>query len=110
MASNAAHLMIYNNEDVSLGAWLAPFNIELRFDARFNTGGISRGCKKQFIVMHKIQAEQMYDYFNAVKKDRYICNRRTGGLAATGMSIIGTLCPQSVVNEEEEFLNNLFLF
>ena len=25
VASNAAHLMIYNNEDVSLGAWLAPF-------------------------------------------------------------------------------------
>ena len=76
VASNARYLMIYNNEDVSLGAWMAPFNVHYHFDARFNTGGVSRGCKKQFIVMHKITAEQMYDYFDAVKKDGYICNRK----------------------------------
>ena len=84
IASNAPYLMIYNNEDVSLGAWLAPFNIEFRFDARFNTGAISRGCKKQFIVMHKIAAELMYDYFNAIKKDGYICNRKNRWLGWHG--------------------------
>lgn len=76
VTSNAPHLMIYKNEDVSVGAWLAPYNIEFQFDARFNTGGVSRGCKKQFIIMHKIPAEQMYDYHNALKKDGYICNRK----------------------------------
>ena len=76
IASNAAFLMVYNNEDVSLGAWLAPYNINFHFDARFNTGGVSRGCKKQFIVMHKVSAELMYNYFAAVKKDGLICNRK----------------------------------
>ena len=73
---NAPHLMVYKNEDVSVGTWLAPFNIEFRFDARFNTGADSRGCKRQFIVIHKISPELMYDYFNAVKKSGYICTRK----------------------------------
>lgn len=76
IADNAPFLMIYNNEDVSLGAWLAPFNINYHFDARFNTGGVSRGCKKQFIVMHKISVEQMYNYSTAVQSDGYMCNRK----------------------------------
>ena len=76
VATNAPFLMKYKNEDVSLGAWLAPFNVNYHFDARFNTGGVSRGCKKQFIVMHKVETDQMYSYFEAVKKDGYICNRK----------------------------------
>ena len=76
VAANAPFLMIYNNEDVSLGAWLAPFNINYQFDARFNTGAVSRGCKKQFIVMHKISAETMYNYSRAVESDGYMCNRK----------------------------------
>lgn len=76
IAFNAPYLMIYNNEDVSLGAWLAPYNVNYCFDARFNTGGVSRGCKRQFVVMHKISTDLMYDYYDAVKKDGYICNRK----------------------------------
>lgn len=76
VAANAPHLMIYNNEDVSLAAWLAPYNINLVFDARFNTGAVTKGCKKPYIVMHRVSVKQMHDYFEAVMNEGIICNRK----------------------------------
>ena len=75
ISQNANYLKFYKNEDVAVGSWLAPYSVEYRFDARFNTGAVSRGCKRQFVVVHKISADQMYNYFHAVKKDGYPCNR-----------------------------------
>lgn len=70
---NAPHLKIYRNEDVAVGAWLSPYNIKRMSDTRFNTGGISRGCKTPFIAMHKVDAQLMYKYHSAVLEEGYIC-------------------------------------
>lgn len=75
VARTAPYLMVYNNEDVSLGAWLAPYNMDLVFDARFNTGAISKGCKKPYIVIHRVGMEKMYNYFDAMMREGYICTR-----------------------------------
>ena len=45
LAQNEAHLKLYKCEDVAVGAWLAPYNIERRHDTRFDTEGRTRGCK-----------------------------------------------------------------
>ncbi len=76
LAINAPYLRVYKNEDVSVGAWLAPYSISNRFDARFNAGSISRGCKRQFIVSHKISPEMMYSYFASLTRDGYFCSRK----------------------------------
>lgn len=76
LSQNAKFLTLYKNEDVAVGAWLAPYSVEYKFDARFNTGAVSRGCKRQFVVIHKIFAGQMYDYYHALQKDGYPCNRK----------------------------------
>ena len=76
LAMNAPYLRLYSNEDVSVGAWLAPYSLRNRHDARFNTGSNSRGCKRQFIVSHKISAETMYSYFASLSRDGYFCSRR----------------------------------
>lgn len=76
ISQNANFVQMYKNEDVAVGAWLAPYSLMYQFDARFNTGAVSRGCKRQFIVVHKIPANQMYDYYRAMKRDGYPCNRQ----------------------------------
>lgn len=76
VAKSAPYLMVYNNEDVSLGAWLAPYNIDHVFDARFSTGAVTKGCKKPYVVIHRVSVQQMYDYFDAVLKEGYICTKK----------------------------------
>eukprot|EP00118_Oscarella_pearsei_P028093 m.311507 g.311507 ORF g.311507 m.311507 type:complete len:331 (+) comp74733_c0_seq1:30-1022(+) len=59
IARNRAMLRVYSNEDVSLGSWLAPLDIERRHDRRFDTEYKSRGCHNAFIVTHKQSVEDM---------------------------------------------------
>lgn len=76
IAHNAPYLKQYNNEDVSVGAWLAPYSVSHRHDSRFNTGSNSRGCKRQYIISHKIPPQTMYGYYESLKRDGYYCSRR----------------------------------
>lgn len=76
VAKNAPFLKVYKNEDVSVGAWLAPYNINSVSDVRFNTGAVSKGCKKPYTVIHRVNTTQMYSYLDAVLSDGYICNRK----------------------------------
>lgn len=76
LVSNAPYLKIYNNEDTSVGAWLSPYNIKRVSDLRFNTGALSRGCKATFIVMHRVNTEMMYKYYDALVNEGYICTRK----------------------------------
>ena len=53
VASSAAVLRRFSSEDVSVGAWTAPLDIERRHDPRFDTEHVSRGCQDSYIVTHK---------------------------------------------------------
>ena len=53
VASNAAVLRPFSSEDVSVGVWTAPLDIDRWHDPRFDTEHVSRGCHNSYIVTHK---------------------------------------------------------
>ena len=59
VAQNAQLLQLYRNEDVSLGVWLSPFNINRIHDIRFDTEYQSRGCLNSHLITHKQSSENM---------------------------------------------------
>ena len=75
IALNSELLTLYNSEDVSVGTWLAPLDIERVHDPRFDTEYRSRGCFNAYIVTHKQSRQMMRE-----KHDRL---QRTGRLCAT---------------------------
>ena len=52
-------LLVFKNEDVSLGTWLAPLNISRIHDPNFNTAAVSRGCFNTYIVSHSHTISEM---------------------------------------------------
>jgi galactosylxylosylprotein 3-beta-galactosyltransferase len=77
LAENAENLKMYACEDVAMGAWLAPYNIELKHDARFNVNTPSRGCKDPFLISHKVTAERMYIYHDSMLSEGRMCSWKT---------------------------------
>ena len=63
-------LQLYNNEDVTIGLWMTPFNVQRIHDIRFNTEGHSRGCHNNYIMTHKEKAATLIQ-----KKKNLISNR-----------------------------------
>ena len=82
LAANAEHLVRYTCEDVSVGAWLAPYNVERKHDARFNTN--SRGCKDPFIISHKLTPEWMVSLQESVDLEGRMCSWRTYTFGLSG--------------------------
>lgn len=77
LAFTSDHLMMYHSEDVAVGAWLAPYSMELRHDARFNTATPSRGCKDPFLALHKVSVPQMLAYHESLTSEGRVCSWRT---------------------------------
>lgn len=77
LASNAPFLKQYNNEDVSVAAWLAPYNLQRTHDLKFDTQSDSHGCMHPFIVAHKISIAKMKEYFISLQTEGIICGSRT---------------------------------
>ena len=77
LAANHRHLKQYVCEDVSVGVWLAPYNIERRHDSRFNTEASSRGCKHIFLVSHKVSPSDMYQMYESLQLEGTFCSWRT---------------------------------
>lgn len=77
LMENRPYLKRYACEDVSVGVWLAPYNIERRHDTRFNTEARSRGCKNVFIVSHKVSPTDMYQMYESLQLDGTYCAGRT---------------------------------
>ena len=77
LVANKAHLAQYPAEDMSLGLWLAPYNIERRHDARFDTQSFRRGCKRQFLLSHKVNVWEMPVLFRSLQEEGTYCSLRT---------------------------------
>ncbi|XP_011405158.1 PREDICTED: beta-1,3-galactosyltransferase 6-like [Amphimedon queenslandica] len=76
LVENANSLQIYSCEDVSLGAWLAPYNIH-----RINDGRIfvqhSTKCSRGYIAVHiphRLSYKLMMKYFDNLKRKGVICS------------------------------------
>ena len=59
IVSNSDGLTLYNSEDVSVGVWLSPYDVDRRHDVRFNTEFVSRGCRNVYLVSHKLSVNEM---------------------------------------------------
>lgn len=59
ISANRNTLKLYNAEDISVGLWTSPFDIERKHDPRFDTEYKSRGCSNEYIVTHKQSEESM---------------------------------------------------
>ncbi|MBN3301353.1 beta-1,3-galactosyltransferase 6 [Amia ocellicauda] len=70
---NAAYLKVWQSEDVSLGAWLAPVDLRRIHDPRFDTEYKSRGCNNKYIVTHKQSLEDMLEKHQTLLKDGRLC-------------------------------------
>ena len=77
LVTNKPHLKQYACEDVSMGVWLAPYNIERQHDTRFNTEARSRGCKNVFILSHKVSPTDMYQLYESLQLDGTFCADKT---------------------------------
>lgn len=70
---NAALLKMWQSEDVSLGAWLAPLDVRRVHDPRFDTEYKSRGCSNKYLVTHKQSLEDMLEKQQTLQRLGRLC-------------------------------------
>ena len=72
IVSNSDVLKLFNNEDVSVGLWIVPYNIDRHHDSRFN---LMKGhkCKSSDIVLHYQTKKDMILRQNSYDKHKFIC-------------------------------------
>lgn len=75
IALSSPHLKLYVNEDVSVGSWLAPYDIERNHDVRFDTEYQSRGCNNAYIVTHKQPIHLMLEKYNTLLQTGKLCKK-----------------------------------
>ena len=66
-------LQRFNSEDVSVGAWLAPLDIERLHDPRFDTEHVSRGCSDAYVVTHKQDVTAMFAKYDNIMNTGRLC-------------------------------------
>lgn len=69
------YLRAWHSEDVSLGAWLAPVDVQREHDPRFDTEYKSRGCSNQYLVTHKQSPEDMLEKQQLLLREGRLCKR-----------------------------------
>ncbi|XP_032087808.1 LOW QUALITY PROTEIN: beta-1,3-galactosyltransferase 6 [Thamnophis elegans] len=67
------YLNLWQSEDVSLGAWLAPVDVKRIHDPRFDTEYKSRGCNNKYVVTHKQSLEDMLEKHQTLAKEGKLC-------------------------------------
>ena len=77
LVENRPCLMQYKCEDVAIGAWLSPYNIARKHDARFNTASYTRGCKPPYLISHKVSTAEMHLLQDSLKQEGTFCSWRT---------------------------------
>ena len=75
LAVNAEKLLIFKNEDVSMGTWLAPLKINRIHDTEFNTESISRGCFNSYLVTHPHNVFGLLTFSSNLRKNGKLCSK-----------------------------------
>jgi len=73
IVKNSLFLQKFKAEDVSVGAWLGPLNVQRIHDVRFDTEYRSRGCHNDYIVTHKQSSTDMRDKWSHMKETGLLC-------------------------------------
>ena len=74
IAVNADGMIVYRNEDVSVGAWTVSFHMERKHDVRFDSS-LSRGCKNNFLVTHQPEMKEFNQKHHLYSTSRKLCDR-----------------------------------
>lgn len=75
IALNADALTLYNNEDVSVGAWVSPFKLERKADQRFCATKNSfdrRECAK-YVLIHHLSIDEMETSHQLMRTKGVLC-------------------------------------
>ncbi|KAK6639493.1 hypothetical protein RUM43_007766 [Polyplax serrata] len=76
IAKNEYFLKKYNNEDISVGAWLGNYEgINRVHDPRFDTEYLSRGCHQTYLITHKQSETSMRTLHDNLKNTGHLCRR-----------------------------------
>lgn len=79
IANNVDMLQIYENEDVSVSAWLSGFLMERKHDVRFNIAQMA--CLKNQVLSHWLSISDMYKIYKRYQQNGTLCepvlNHRT---------------------------------
>ena len=70
-------LVMYNNEDISIGIWISPYDIERNHDKRFNTYPSSSSCSDSQIVLAERRKEQMFAMQRLLDDHQDFCASQT---------------------------------
>jgi len=68
-------LTLYRNEDVTVGSWLAPYQLKRKHDLRFNVESQSHGCNNRYIINHKDKVRDLYGKHMSLLKNRTLCSK-----------------------------------
>ena len=79
IAASSNDLVLYNNEDVSIGTWLSPYKVERRHDERFNTYPDSSNCYNDQIILAERNTKDMYDMQKHLDRWQRLCPLKTWG-------------------------------
>ena len=71
ITASSVDLTLYNNEDVSIGTWLSPFEIERHHDERFHTRQAT--CSKSRIISTENNVEMMFAVHKSLDNGKGIC-------------------------------------
>ncbi|KAK3932846.1 Beta-1,3-galactosyltransferase 6 [Frankliniella fusca] len=73
LSKNSMLLNKFKNEDVAVGAWLAPLNVTHVHDTRFDTEWASRGCSNQYLITHPQEISEIYKMHETLTNSGRLC-------------------------------------
>ena len=73
----ADYLHLYQNEDIALATWVAPFgDVMWKHDVRFDTDpGQSRGCQNSFLIFPINSHGDMLHRHQRLAENNHVCRR-----------------------------------
>ncbi|ELU06423.1 hypothetical protein CAPTEDRAFT_102471 [Capitella teleta] len=74
IAKNQERLLLHESEDVAVGLWLGPLELNRLHDRRFDTEYVSRGCTEEYIVTHKQDVYMMQEKHKSLKMKHILCS------------------------------------
>ena len=74
IVASSNDLFLYQNEDVSIGTWLSPYDIDRHHDERFKTHPFFSKCYDNQIVIAEKSVEEMFAMQRSLNDGRGICS------------------------------------
>ena len=74
IVSSSNDLFLYHNEDVSIGTWLSPYDIDRQHDERFKTHPFFSDCYDDQIVIAEKSVEEMFAMQSSLNDGQGLCS------------------------------------